>query len=349
MRVSSLDGLRGIAAIAVMAFHFNVFFLPQAQLPLPLLGHAYLAVDLFFLLSGFVMAHVYGHALASNWRGHWRRFALARFARIYPSFFVTTFAVLVLARLYPIPTRLVSFSVHSLALQPPLMQQWSGLSWNYPSWSISTEAEAYLYFVLFAGFLITGRHPRLIAVCCLGILLLLNISGGSLNYYVGLPAILRTIAGFSLGVLLYRSHSRRSGSPRQWVGLISAIFAITFAVTKIDLLAVLAFACFIYYSVSADDLPTKLLNSHISVALGNWSYSIYLLHAPVHFAVMVAFAACQHPVSQLDLRSARILLFGTAFVVVALAAVHNRFIEMPLRHWLLRTGPRAQSSEPAII
>jgi len=61
-RVPSLDGLRGLAAIAVMEFHFSIFFLPQARLSdiFPYLGRAYLAVDLFFLISGFVMAHVYG-------------------------------------------------------------------------------------------------------------------------------------------------------------------------------------------------------------------------------------------------------------------------------------------------
>jgi peptidoglycan/LPS O-acetylase OafA/YrhL len=75
-RVPSLDGLRGIAAIAVMSFHFNIFFLPQARLSgvMPLLNRAYLAVDLFFLLSGFVMTHVYGRSLASNWRAHWASF-----------------------------------------------------------------------------------------------------------------------------------------------------------------------------------------------------------------------------------------------------------------------------------
>ncbi len=57
-RIPSLDGLRGIAALAIMLFHFNIFFVPQARFPA--LGHAYLAVDLFFLLSGLVMAHVYG-------------------------------------------------------------------------------------------------------------------------------------------------------------------------------------------------------------------------------------------------------------------------------------------------
>ncbi len=127
--------MRGIAAMTVMAFHFNIFFLPQARLPF--LGHAYLSVDLFFLLSGFVMAHVYGRLMASDWRAHWRQFAVARFARIYPLFLTTTLAVVVLVALFGAPTRSVMFSGRSLALQPPLLQQWcSGLSWNYPSWSI---------------------------------------------------------------------------------------------------------------------------------------------------------------------------------------------------------------------
>src|ERR1700676_1256947 len=93
-RVPSLDGLRGIAAIAVMLFHFNIFFLPQARLPF--VGRAYLAVDLFFMLSGFVMAHVYGRLLASSWRVHALLFARARFARLYPLFAVTTLGMLVI-------------------------------------------------------------------------------------------------------------------------------------------------------------------------------------------------------------------------------------------------------------
>ena len=60
-RIPCLDGLRGIAAIAVMEFYFAIFFLPQAKLfdILPGLDGAYLAVDLFFMISGFVMAHVF--------------------------------------------------------------------------------------------------------------------------------------------------------------------------------------------------------------------------------------------------------------------------------------------------
>jgi acyltransferase-like protein len=76
-RIRGLDGLRGLAAIAVMLFHFNLFFLPQAQIDhvVPFVGRAYLAVDLFFLLSGFVMAHVYGRLLTSDRRAHWLLFS----------------------------------------------------------------------------------------------------------------------------------------------------------------------------------------------------------------------------------------------------------------------------------
>ena len=132
-----------------MAFHFNIFFLPQAGLSriVPLINRAYLAVDLFFLLSGFVMAHVYGRELAANRKAHWRRFALARFARLYPLFAIATLAVVVLVVLCHAREDGISFSGRSLALEALMLQQWcSGLSWDFPSWSISTEAEAYTAF-----------------------------------------------------------------------------------------------------------------------------------------------------------------------------------------------------------
>jgi peptidoglycan/LPS O-acetylase OafA/YrhL len=167
-RIPCLDGLRGLAALAVVLFHFNIFFLPQARLPF--VGRAYLAVDLFFMLSGFVMAHVYGRLLASNWRVHAPLFARARFARLYPLFAVTTLGMLVVFALSHRPLSLVSFSGGSLALQPFLLQQWApGLSWDYPSWSISTEAEAYVSFVFCSGLLLAGKHPRLIATGCIAV------------------------------------------------------------------------------------------------------------------------------------------------------------------------------------
>jgi peptidoglycan/LPS O-acetylase OafA/YrhL len=336
-RIPSLDGLRGIAAIAVMLFHFNIFFLPQARLPF--LGHAYLACDLFFLLSGFVMAHVYGRLLASNWRVHWVRFALARFARIYPLFALTTLAVLIVVALSDTPLKTVSFSLHSLALQPFLLQQWSsGLSWNYPSWSISTEAEAYAFFVFSAGVLVTGKCSHLIAACCVAILVALSTAnGGSLDLFLGFPALLRTLSEFSLGVLLYRAHLGDAAFLRNWAAILAILAAALAAITRMDFLIVGAFGCLISYGVNTTDAFGRLLNSRLSIALGDWSYSIYLWHAPTHYAVMATFASSGYPISTLGMSSARLLLLATAFGVVGLSAVSYLYFETPLRRLLSRT------------
>jgi peptidoglycan/LPS O-acetylase OafA/YrhL len=340
-RIPSLDGLRGIAAIAVVGFHYNIFFLPQARLPF--VGRGYLAVDFFFLLSGFVLAHVYGRELASDWRSHWQKFAMARFARIYPLFALTTI-VMATIHLSGAPLRLVLFSGRSLMLQPFLLQQWSGLSWNYPSWSISTEAEAYVFFVIFAGLLVKGKHPGLIGVCCVVILTTLCITkDGDLNLYSGIPALLRTLVEFSFGVLLYRAHSNYKGFAAGWVGILAILFFGLAMKTKLDFLALGAFASLIYYSVNATDGFARLLNSRPSVALGNCSYSIYLWHAPIQYAVMVVFAASGYPVSNLNVSSARLLALATILVVVRLSAYSYRSFEAPARRFLTQSLTRTSS------
>jgi peptidoglycan/LPS O-acetylase OafA/YrhL len=335
-RIRSLDGLRGIAAIAVMLFHFNIFFLPQAHLTriVPtLIDRAYLAVDLFFLLSGFVMTHVHGQSLASDWQAHWRQFMIARFARVYPLFALTTLAMLMIVALSKTPLEMASFSYRSLALQPFLLQQWfSGLSWNYPSWSISTEAEAYLFFIFSARPLVMGRYPRLLAACCVAILAALSIrNAGSLNLFTGLPALLRTISEFSLGALLYRALQRdiRVLLPRQ-AAILAILFTALGIVTRMDFIIVGGLVCLIGYSVKAMDALGRLLNSRLSIALGDWSYSIYLWHAPTHCFVMATFAATGHSIVSLGSSSARLLVLATCLGIVGLSASTYKYLRSRL-------------------
>jgi peptidoglycan/LPS O-acetylase OafA/YrhL len=114
------------------------------------------------------------------------------------------------------------------------------------------------------------------------------------------------------------------------------VFAGLATITRLDLFMVSAFGCFLYYSASDTNHVAKLLDSRPLVALGKWSYSIYLWHAPGHYAVMVAFAAIGYPVMRLGLTSSRLLLLTTALAVVALSAFHYRYFETPCRHFLLR-------------
>src|ERR1700735_1095986 len=96
---------------------------------------------------------------------------------------------------------------------------------------------------------------------------------------------------------------------------------------------VASFGCVVYYCANAkEDVAVRLLNSRPSVALGNWSYSIYLWHAPTHYAVMATFAASGYPVSNLGLASARLLLLATALAVVGLSGASYQYFETRVRH-----------------
>jgi peptidoglycan/LPS O-acetylase OafA/YrhL len=356
-RIASLDGLRGIAAVGVMLFHFNYFFLPQAaltrMLPFtqPILGHAYLGVDLFLLMSGFVMAHVYGQKLSSNWRAHWRAFAIMRFARIYPLFFLTTLVMVVTHALAHIPLSWISFSNRSLALQPLLLQVWHGLSWNYASWSISTEAAAYAFFVFSARALITGKYPRVIAAICIAILAVLCFkNGGRLHVFTGIPALLRTFAEFSLGALLYRAHFTARTSSGIWPALLAVVCVVLAATTRWDIATVGVFAYLIYYGVNGTTLLARLLDSAPALAMGAWSYSIFLWHVPVHYAVMAMFSAYGHPTETLDVATARLLILATSVAVVCLSALTFHYFEVPARRLIRRMLlPTAQTVDATIV
>jgi peptidoglycan/LPS O-acetylase OafA/YrhL len=76
------------------------------------------------------------------------------------------------------------------------------------------------------------------------------------------------------------------------------------------------------------------------VALGNWSYSIYLWHAPTHYIVMAMFAAIGFPATSFGLASARVLLFATATTVIGISSVSYKYFETPVRRLILNLGQR---------
>jgi peptidoglycan/LPS O-acetylase OafA/YrhL len=345
--------LRGIAALGVMMFHFNYVFLPQIDLvpSVPGLQRAYLGCDLFFMISGFVMAHVYGDTLASNWRAHWVDFARARFARIYPLFALTTLVMVITHALVPLPMNLVSLSLSSLALQPALLQIWGpGLNWNYPGWSIGTECAAYVLFIFFAHTLVKGRYPRLLAAGCIAVLAAIILTHqGRLHFYEGWRALLRTLAEFILGALLHRAYAHNLQLPRITLAIITAGCIAAAMTSRDDLFFVLAFACLIHYATDATTWLARLMDSGPALALGAWSYSIYLWHVPTHYAVMALFAASGHPVQALSMTSARQLALVTALAVIALSALSFHYFEVPMRRAVRRWLMPSRATAPATV
>src|SRR3546814_8342900 len=159
----ALTSLRGIAALLVVCYHFSGGFLPNLD---PgrysdFVPKGYLWVDLFFVLSGFIITHAYGDAFAERARwGSIRAFLFARMARIYPLhlFVLAAFMGLELvrwglevlghARFHEAP---FSDATHVGAIVTNVMMLLAGgvadsPTWNWHAWSIAAEWFAYLSF-----------------------------------------------------------------------------------------------------------------------------------------------------------------------------------------------------------
>ena len=212
MRFLPLDAWRGILALFVALFHFDVQWHLFSS---PLLRNSFLYVDYFFVLSGFVITHAYLNKIEKP--GGLRLFVISRFGRIWP-LHVCLLGVVVFMELskhtifgifgYQPETAVLSsnnnlysimtniFMIHSFGLH-------ESLTWNYPSWSIGIEFYIYMIF----GVLTFLFSKRLIVLSFIIIVLGFSILKIYSNTYMDATYELgfyRVLYGFFVGHLLYR-------------------------------------------------------------------------------------------------------------------------------------------------
>jgi peptidoglycan/LPS O-acetylase OafA/YrhL len=170
--IGALTGLRGVACIYVMLFHFSSLLLNfnrPRNVAVTFLAHGYLAVDLFFALSGFVMALNYSHSFADGFsKTAYSTFLSKRIARIYPLYFICTIIGFMLFLVGSMRVDLnKDYSILVLLYNVAMVQVWGfAESFNGPEWSISAEWAAYLCFPALLSPLIF--KDRAIAVTCVG-------------------------------------------------------------------------------------------------------------------------------------------------------------------------------------
>jgi peptidoglycan/LPS O-acetylase OafA/YrhL len=300
----SLTPLRGIAAVWVVIYHYNMWA-PNTHLDAhsSIIGKGYLAVDLFFMISGFVMTHVYHRALLYDFRGNYFRFLGARIARLYPLHVLILALFLATAissrtadyvatgAFNPIPltgARSISaFFANLLMLQGVKA---SKLSWNYPAWTISIEFLAYLLFPLMLS-AIWQASPKVKAVLAAALLALLSyltlLSNDYFNQWDGSTTLLRCLPEFVLGMLLYSLYCSGRFCPliasdAAAIGIL-AIALIVLQTGISDFLTVIVFALLLLAAVSNEGRVTWLVNTWPLVWLGELSYSLYLAHGFVQF------------------------------------------------------------------
>jgi peptidoglycan/LPS O-acetylase OafA/YrhL len=354
----SLTPLRGIAALWVVVFHFCWRFPNVHPGDYGVVQEGYLAVDMFFVLSGFVISHVYKDSFARECTGRaYCEFLKARIARIYPLHFVMLMVFVAAVALEsaaiclagggigPVPLtgdRSVAGLFANLAMLQGLWAR--GLSWDNPSWSISLEFIAYLLFPLLFPWLWRARPRGKAIVGLLAFVALAGLAwhtGDNLNQWNGLPAILRCLPEFLVGVLIYCIYDQglfaRLLASDLALGLVlAAVCALVHAAAS-NLGIVLLFPGLILAAVRNEGRLGRLLNVAPLRWLGDVSYSLYL----VHWFVLSALVGTVRRLPALSLRQlppTASLLTALLLIAVsiALAAATHRVIEVRGRQWLRR-------------
>ncbi len=368
--IGALTGLRGVAACWVAMYHGHEF----GRLAGPagvLLRHGYLAVDVFFVLSGFVMGLSYAHMFAPGFRARtYAAFLLRRFARVYPLYAAMTGMIAVVAIVHQTHSGHVTGSLlRQIFYNATLTQAW-GLagSLDGPAWSISTELAAYVVFPLLLAAVLFGGRASLAAsmvVAFLGLLAVANaptpasypwVRQGPLDVsWVAPPwAVLRCCAEFTIGLGAYRAATRKWPVARTLAFSVSAYLLVIAAlfVRGSDLLFV-ALVPALLLALLAPNAGTRLLGSRVPLTLGHWSFAIYLWHGvllarwrPLVFtrasAVMPHAAALA--LSELAFW---VLLMILAFLSYRLIEVPGRRAVRELERLLLPTADRLVASGEA--
>ncbi|KMY86296.1 putative MEMBRANE ACYLTRANSFERASE [Candidatus Paraburkholderia calva] len=218
--IRPMTGVHGIAALAVVAYHY----FDHAGVALRPWQHAYLVVDLFFMLSGLVLALNYALSvtLGAGCESY-VAFVKKRIARVFPLYIAVTF----IQTLYDLSKHVllgllmpVTWNLKAMLANMFLVQAW-GISHSVvmPAWSLRTEFAAYVLFPVLVALAIGSRAAMAWCVSALMIFLLMTAAtgghdcsgyGGYLNVIQGdeLHPLMRCIAGFTFGLLAYRLVSR---------------------------------------------------------------------------------------------------------------------------------------------
>jgi len=364
--IPSLTPLRGIAALFIVLHSYTAYLLPGIGASIEqysqFLKNSYLWVDFFFILSGFVLTHVYQDSFRQSISSKkYRKFILARFARIYPLhiFMLGAFVLFEIASigLFIVQNNLEvllsggstyepfgdNHSIPSLLTNIFLLQAIHEITtWNEPAWSISAEWIAYIVFPAVACFVLgrTNKVCGLIYVATLvALYILIELTRGHLDF-AGYPSFIRCILECVLGITLYHFH--RSSSGHHFFSS-SQLFFVTFTVLLSvmhlglhDILTIPLLSLLIIIAAKNRGLVEAALNSKPMIFLGDISYSIYMTHWFIQYVTLKTWGKLFHSEFGENMsynESLAVLALYIMLVVVVSWATYN-IIEKPMRYRL---------------
>lgn len=351
MRLNQLAGLRGICAWWVVFFHSLALMgssIPSAIANV--FAHGYLAVDLFFLLSGFVIFLSYHAALTKNFPHSIGKFYWQRLARIYPLHFVMLGGYLLLFAAFSFLSSSgaapASYTWSAFFQSMFLIHMWVGsdLTWNVPSWSISSEWFVYLFFPLMAYSLRKLRggiasHLAVIIMVAVLLNLIYAFNGvDSLGSDIPRMALIRTLLEFLMGVFIgslyvnYRAFLEKYHN-HALAGFLFACALYAGAPLPDYALIPIAFTLLIAYLSVTTSWITRILSAPALVYLGDISYSTYMVHYLVYDLLKAGFVSDAHTVNPL-------YVWISFLVVFLLSVLLHHGVDSPSQKFFRRKSAR---------
>lgn len=322
-RLVALDSLRGIAAFLVMLFHFTTRYdqsFGHSSPPIFSVPWGHYGVNLFFMISGFVIFLTL-HRIQSP-----LDFIVSRFSRLYPAFWAAVAATFLFTKIFELPGLTVSLTTAMLNFM-----MFHGL-FKIPSvdgvyWTLEVELLFYFWaLVVYKIGLLEKIHGALLLffTICLGYFIANRYFEIELSYTLSHLLILPFIAWFGCGIMVYR---------RVYVANQSAVWDLLVLLAAWLLLGIVEnwwtgllafFLSILMYTTARGHLP--FLANPILVWLGGISYTLYLLHENIGWALIFQMQRLGVGVN---------VSIGIAIVVsLLLATALSNLIEIPVMRWI---------------
>ena len=361
--LKAFTGVRGIAATLVMFYHFFENDPYYGAFEPWLMRHGYLGVDLFFILSGFVMSLSYARIFQARISAaDIRVFLIKRFARLYPLYIFITLLFVAKQGYNFSGVEHAAFGVGDFVACALMIQAW-GVGVASPAgatWSLSTEVFAYLVFPFAAHWVVfrRGHFAWVLGAICAGAILMVAMAGQGVSGQLEvvqpdsfLPLV-RSLAGFGLGMVGYwcvrQDWARRLlGSSFVLMGILAALVLASFArapdLAVFVLLPVMV--CTLYFESTA---ARAIFANRVSYHIGLVSYSMYLVH-PLFVPVKMRLQAMLEP--HFGVSSQGVALLFVVVMSWGLSVALYSLIEKPGRSLcqallLRRKVPTAGHGEP---
>lgn len=355
-----IDGLRAIAVLLVVAFHAGM----------PGLGNGYVGVDIFFVLSGYLITSLLLRERIASGRISFPAFYARRFRRLVPAALLVLIITALVYRWIASPTDLIANSA-GFGFAAVYVANWYFLaqsqdyfaSASSPSpvlhyWSLGVEEQFYVVWPLLLMLLIAlvglRRHRPFgltltgLSVACIGLSAWFDLANPVTAYFNTAARAYQLVAGAALAAVLLNQEISKTGSTsrvRIRTGSILLLLSVLLLIASlapgsalgpwmVGLMGTLACIAFLAAVELHPDAPAlRLLASRPARAGGRWSYSTYLWHWPLIVLAGIALPEFVTAPWQVRVTSVIVLSF-------VLAALTSRVVEQPIARIRLSSKPR---------